>query len=99
MTSFGEEPTMTAWKIHTYNGLGSLSLEEGLPLPKICKSTDVLIEVKAASLNVLDVMMAGMARTISIFENLCYQQFYLMLFIVHGYRWIRKCGIREFFRP
>jgi NADPH:quinone reductase-like Zn-dependent oxidoreductase len=50
---------MSAWKLHDYNGITSVKLVENLPIPKISKATDVLIEVRAASVNVLDVMMAG----------------------------------------
>lgn len=57
--SSAEEELMTAWKMHDYSGLESLKLVEDLPLPKITKPTDVLIQVKAASLNVLDVFMTG----------------------------------------
>ncbi len=57
--AFSLEESMTAWKIDDYKGLKSLKLVEGLPIPKLTSTTEVLVEVKAASLNVLDVMMAG----------------------------------------
>ena len=50
---------MSAWKLHDYNGITSVKLVENLPIPQIKKVKDVLIEVRAASVNVLDVMMAG----------------------------------------
>ena len=53
------EESMTAWKIDDYKGLKSLKLVEGLPIPKLKASKDILVEIKAASLNVLDVLMTG----------------------------------------
>jgi len=59
MSSSLEEESMTAWKIYDYKGLKSLKLVEGLPIPKLTTSKDVLVEVKAASVNVMDILMAG----------------------------------------
>lgn len=53
------EDSMTAWQILEYKGVKSLKLVEGIPIPKLTASTDVLVEVKAASLNFLDIRMSG----------------------------------------
>ena len=58
---------MSAWKLQDYNGISSLKLVENLPIPQIKKKKDVLIEVRAASVNNLDVMMTG-NNIITIFE-------------------------------
>lgn len=50
---------MSAWKIRDYKGISELKLEENLPLPRITHASDLLIEIYAASINWLDVMMAG----------------------------------------
>ncbi len=58
MVSSGD--SITSWQIHDYKGLKSLKLVEGLPIPKLTASNDVLVQVKAASLNVyLEVLMTG----------------------------------------
>lgn len=51
--------TMSAWQIKAYNGISSLELVDNLDLPPITKPNDVLVEVRAASINTLDVMMTG----------------------------------------
>ena len=56
-----ETELMSAWKIHHYNGMDGLQLVQDLPIPKINKATDVLIQVKATSVNVLDVFMTGIS--------------------------------------
>ena len=53
------DESMTAWQIHEYKGVKSLKLVEGIPIPELTTSTDVLVEVKAASLNFLDIRMSG----------------------------------------
>ncbi len=50
---------MSAWKLLDYNGISSLKLVENLPIPQVSKAKDVLIEVRAASLNNLDILMTG----------------------------------------
>jgi len=50
---------MSAWKLHDYYGISSLKLVENLPIPQISKAKDMVVEVRAASLNNLDVLMTG----------------------------------------
>ena len=50
---------MSAWRIRDYKGIDGLRLEENLPMPRVSHATDVLVEIRAASVNVLDVMMTG----------------------------------------
>lgn len=61
MTSHGDicstEGLMSAWQLRDYGGIESLELVKDLPIPKITSSKDVLIEIKAASVNVLDAWM------------------------------------------
>lgn len=57
--------TMSAWRIRDYKGIDGLKLEEHLPLPRIYQATDVLVEVRAASVNVLDHRMAGNPRSLA----------------------------------
>lgn len=75
---------MTAWRLHSFNGLESVKLVENLPLPRITKPTDVLIQVKAASLNVLDVLMTGIKRykdcLLFIWTHISKQLVYAVLF-------------------
>ncbi len=51
--------TMAAWQINGYNGIQSLEFTETQDIPLITKPNDVLVEVKAASINAIDVMMTG----------------------------------------
>ena len=53
------EGLMSAWKLRDYGGIESLELVKDLPIPKLTSSKDVLVEVKAASVNVLDAWMPG----------------------------------------
>ncbi|KZS21619.1 Reticulon-4-interacting protein 1, mitochondrial [Daphnia magna] len=61
MTSHGDicstEGLMSAWQLRDYGGIESLELVKDLPIPKITSSKDVLVEIKAASVNVLDAWM------------------------------------------
>jgi|ERR1712137_55258 len=49
--------SMSAWQINDYGGIDALELVNDIPVPPLSQPDDVLIEVKAASVNVLDVMM------------------------------------------
>lgn len=51
--------TMSGWQMNGYNGLQSLKLISTLKVPPLSQPNDVLVKVKAASVNVLDVMMTG----------------------------------------
>ena len=51
--------SMSAWKINDYTGIDALELVNDVPVPPIYQPNDVLVEVKATSVNVLDVMMTG----------------------------------------
>jgi len=50
--------TMKAWRIHSFTGINSVSLEDSVLIPTIECPYDVLVKVKAASVNPLDVWMA-----------------------------------------
>lgn len=50
---------MSAWQLNDYGGIESLELVKDLPIPKIVSATEVLVEVKAASVNILDIWMPG----------------------------------------
>lgn len=51
--------TMSAWQVSGYNGFESLKLVSTVGVPPLSQPNDVLVEVKAASVNSLDVMMTG----------------------------------------
>ena len=53
------EDVMSAWQLRDYGGIQSLELVKDLPIPKITSPKDVLVEIKAASVNVLDAWMPG----------------------------------------
>lgn len=50
---------MSAWQLVDYGGIDSLEFVSNLPVPRIASSKEVLIQVKAASVNVLDPWMPG----------------------------------------
>lgn len=52
---------MRAWRLHAYGALPELRLEEAR-VPALRTPRDVLVRVRAASLNPLDVAMIGEAR-------------------------------------
>lgn len=58
--SSNQMEVMSAWQLRDYGGIGSLELVKDLPIPRITSSKDVLVEVKATSVNVLDAWMPGM---------------------------------------
>jgi hypothetical protein len=49
----------SAWQIRDYNGVEGLDLVENVEIPPLTSPCDVLVEVKAASVNKLDVWMSG----------------------------------------
>lgn len=53
---------ISAWQINGFTGLSSLKLVSDLELPAITQPNEVLIEVKAASINSLDVAMTGICN-------------------------------------
>lgn len=53
-----EEPKMRAWRIHEYGPISNLNLEEAR-IPLIDSPNKLLVEVKAASLNPIDILMLG----------------------------------------
>lgn len=55
---------MSAWQLRDYGGLDSLEFVTNIPVPRIVSSKDVLVEVKAASVNVLDPWMPGQYKNI-----------------------------------
>lgn len=50
---------MEGWQIHEYGGIELLQCNEHIKIPTINSPTDVLVEVKAASVNPIDVAMMG----------------------------------------
>lgn len=61
--------TMSAWQLYGYKGLESLKLVSTVEVPPITQPNEVLVKIKAASINSLDVMMSGMPK-IKILLNL-----------------------------
>jgi len=49
---------MRAWRLHSYTGVNSAKLDASAPVPTIQCPYDVLVKVKAASVNPLDIEMA-----------------------------------------
>ena len=63
---FPELPgTMSAWQICGYKGFESLKLVNTVEVPPLSQPNDVLVKVKAASVNAIDVMMTGIAIVIT----------------------------------
>lgn len=56
---------MKGWQIHEYGGIELLQYNEHIKIPTINSPTDVLVEVRAASVNPIDVAMMG---TISLLD-------------------------------
>lgn len=50
---------MRAWQIHSYGDLSELQFSSGARKPLIAGSDEVLVEVKATSLNPIDKLMIG----------------------------------------
>ncbi len=63
------EELMSAWRLRDYGGIESLELVKDLPIPKLTSSKDVLVEVKAASVNVLDAWMPGKVQNTKMCMN------------------------------
>lgn len=63
--------TMSAWQLYGYKGLESLKLVSTVEVPPITQPNEVLVKIKAASINSLDVMMSeGYGQ--QLFENYSY---------------------------
>ena len=45
---------MKSWQLFEYGGVNKLVLGENVPIPSIVRPSDVLVEVKAASVNPID---------------------------------------------
>lgn len=55
-----KKSVMSAWRIHSFSGgVDQLKLNESTKIPTITRPNDVLIQVKAASVNPLDAQMKG----------------------------------------
>lgn len=52
--------TMIGWQIHEYGGIELLQCNEHIKIPTVNSPNDVLVEVRAASVNPIDVAMMGM---------------------------------------
>lgn len=70
--------TMSAWQLCGYKGLESLKLVSTAEVPPITQPNDVLVKVKAASINSLDVMMSGMLKR-KVFKKLDFLMCYSLL--------------------
>ena len=58
--SVEDNKLMSAWQLHDYDGgVSGMALSQTVRVPPISCPFDVLVEVKAASVNPIDVMMAG----------------------------------------
>lgn len=57
--------TMKQWKVQGKNGFDSLRFEEHAPLPQL-KERDVLVRIKAASLNYRDLIISKVFSRCSI---------------------------------
>lgn len=55
----GENHKMAAWQIHSYGGLEELQLSRSARIPTIMNPNDVLIKVRASSINPIDLAMMG----------------------------------------
>lgn len=55
----GESHKMAAWQIHSYGGLEELQLSRSTRIPTIMNPNDVLIKVRASSINPIDLAMMG----------------------------------------
>lgn len=51
--------SMTAWQLHKYGPLTELTVSDTVPVPVIRRPDHVLVEVHAASVNPVDIMMVG----------------------------------------
>ena len=50
---------MSAWQIHQYGGIEELTLSHSVRVPALKNPWDVLVEVHAASINPIDVLLIG----------------------------------------
>lgn len=50
---------MSGWQIHEYGGIEILQCSDNIKIPIIKNPSDVLVEVHAASINPIDVLMMG----------------------------------------
>lgn len=56
---------MRAWYLYSFGGPDKLQMSNSVRLPHISKPTDVLVQVKAASVNPLDAEMCGTCSGLS----------------------------------
>ncbi|GAB0091810.1 Reticulon-4-interacting protein 1 [Sergentomyia squamirostris] len=50
---------MSGWEIHSYGGIDELQFSDNIRIPQIQQGSEVMIRIKAASINPLDVDMIG----------------------------------------
>lgn len=50
---------MRGWQVNEYGGLEQFKLYDDIPIPKVKKSTEVLIEMITTSFNQIDEYMIG----------------------------------------
>ncbi len=56
---------MNAWQVESYDGIGAIRKSESTPKPVLNNPLDVLVKVKASSVNPLDVQLtAGYGKTV-----------------------------------
>lgn len=63
---FQQPGKMKGWQIHEYGGVELLQYNEHIKIPTINNPTEVLVEIRAASVNPIDVAMMG---TNNLFEK------------------------------
>lgn len=75
---------MIGWQIHEYGGIELLQCNEHIKIPTVNSPNDVLVEVRAASVNPIDVAMMGM---ISLLRHCNYVQKLNLFLPIHRRIW------------
>lgn len=50
---------MQGWQVHKYGGHDQFKFSSDIPIPKIKRATEILVEVVTTSVNALDELMIG----------------------------------------
>lgn len=59
-----EDRKMGAWQIHAYSGIDELQYSDKVKIPTINTNNDVLVKIKASSVNPIDIAMTSKAIVI-----------------------------------
>jgi len=82
---------MSAWQLHEYGGINQLKLSSTVPMPVVCRPHDVLVRVHAASVNPVDVLMAGKWLAcilwLSFTTDIFWVSFFSVDFLKFMYQW------------